>query len=291
MVLQSLVNGTLMGAMYGVSALGLGLIYGVLHVVNFAHGALIMVGMYIAYWLHLLLPVNIYVLIIPVFVIMLFLGIFLERVVIRPGLRARSAQQARMNAVLVTVCVMMVMENLTLIIFGANYYVADTSIKSMVFTVGDVTIIASRLFGAIIAFGIAIALHIVLKNTDIGRSIRATSQQKDAALTLGINAEKTFGIAFGIGCAIAGVAGLLFLSAMYVAPTVGNVFTTKAFIIVVLGGMGSMYGAMLGGLVVGLIESMVAIIMPTSTVEMLVFIVFIGFLFLRPNGLLGKKVT
>mgnify|MGYP000923252215 CR=1 FL=1 len=285
-MLQALANGLLTGAMYGVSALGLSLIYGVLDVVNFAHGALIMIGMYVSYWLWAITKLDVYIILFPTLIIMFIIGVLLQILVIKPVIREKGSH---INAIFATTCVGLILENLTLLLFGPNYKVVDTPIKTLTYNLGETIIIAPKLFGAVIAIVLTILLHLLLKKTYIGRAIRATAQNKEAALTIGVNTEQTFGIAFGIGCALAAVAGTLFLPMYYVSPTVGHSFSTKSFIIVVLGGMGSIYGAMLGGLVVGLVEAIASLFMRNTLVEIMVFAIFVLFLFLKPHGLLGRK--
>lgn len=285
-MLQAIINGILTGCMYGVSALGLSIIYGVTNVCNFAHGAIIMIGMYVTYFLWTILQVEVYALIIPTFIIMFFIGALMQRVIVKPVMKSKTGA---MNVIFATTCLGWILENVILLIFGSNYKIVESGVKTASWVIGDIVIVQAKLFGALAAILITLLLHLFLKKTDIGRSIRATSQNKEAALTMGINSEKMFRIAFGLGCGVAGLAGLLFLPYFYCTPTVGHTFTTKAFIIVVLGGMGDINGALLGGIIIGIIETIGTLYLETSTVNMIVFAVFILFLIFRPTGLLGKK--
>ena len=285
-MLQAIINGILTGCMYGVSALGLSVIYGVTNVCNFAHGAIIMIGMYVTYFLYSLVQVEVYAFIIPTFIIMFFVGVLMQRIVVKPVMKSKNGG---MNAIFATTCLGWILENVILLIYGSNYKVVESSVKTASWVIGDIVVVQAKLYGALAAIIITLLLHLFLKRTDTGRSIRATSQNKEAALMMGINSEKMFRIAFGIGCGVAGLAGLLFLPYFYCTPTVGHTFSTKAFIIVVLGGMGDINGALIGGIIIGLIETTGALFLENSIVNMIVFAVFIAFLIFRPYGLLGKK--
>ncbi|MDR2132153.1 MAG: branched-chain amino acid ABC transporter permease [Clostridiales Family XIII bacterium] len=287
MLTQGLVNGILMGGLYGIAALGLSLIYGVLNVVNFAHGGLLMTGMFLGYWLWVFTQFNIYFILIPVFLGLFLLGMLIESSIINPVL-AREKEQ-HVNIIFITSGVMMVLENLALLLFGPEYRVADTSVSGLTLKMGEIVVSTPRVLGFILAAILAAAVHSMLRMTDLGRAIRATADDEDAAAVAGINTRKVFNFAFALGCAITGVAGALLIPIFYVQPTVGGVFNVKAFIIVVLGGMGSLNGAMIGGLIVGLIESLVTLYYRNTMADMVVFLIFIVFLLFRPSGLLGKK--
>lgn len=285
-MLQAIINGILTGCMYGVSALGLSIIYGVTDVCNFAHGAIIMIGMYVTYFLWTLIQVEVYVFIIPTFIIMFLIGALMQRVIVKPVMKGKTGG---MNAIVATTCLGWILENVVLLVSGSQYKVVESSVKTASWILGDVVIVQARFYGALVAIIITLLLHLFFKKTDIGRSIRATSMNKVAALTMGINSDRMFRIAFGIGCGVAGIAGLLFLPYFYCTPTVGHTFSTRAFIIVVLGGMGDINGALLGGVIIGLIETIGSLFVDMATVNMIVFVLFIAFLFLKPNGLLGRK--
>ena len=272
--------------MYGVSALGLSIIYGVTDVCNFAHGAILMLGMYMTYLFWTLVKVEVYAFLIPTFVVMFLIGALMQKVVVKPVMKSKNGG---MNAIFATTCLGWVLENIVLLFVGSKYKVVDSAFKTASWIIGDIVLAKAKVFGAIIGIAITILLHMFFKKTSLGRSIRATAMNKEAALTVGIHSDRMFQIAFGLGCGIAGVAGLLFLPYFYCTPTVGHSFSTKSFIIVVLGGMGNINGAMLGGVIIGLIESIGSLFMDAATVNILVFAVFIAFLFLKPNGLLGKK--
>jgi len=210
----------------------------------------------------------------------------MQRIVVKPVMKSKNGG---MNAIFATTCLGWILENVILLICGSQYKVVDSTLKTASWLIGDIVIVQNRFYGALAAVLITLLLHLFFKKTDTGRSIRATSMNKEAALTVGINSDKMFRIAFGIGCGVAGIAGLLFMPYFYCTPTVGHTFTTKAFIIVVLGGMGDINGALLGGVIIGLIETIGSLFIETSTVNIIVFAVFIAFLFFKPNGLLGKK--
>lgn len=287
MLAQGLANGILIGGIYGIAALGLSLIYGVLNVVNFAHGGLVMAGMFLGYWLWVFTHLHIYLLLVPIFFGLFLIGVLMERSIINPVLERDEEQH--INIIFITTGLMMVLENLALMLFGSDYRVAETSVSGLTMKLGNIIINQSRLYGFIIALVIAIFVAWFLKSTDLGRAIRATADDKEAAQAVGINTRTVFSFAFGLGCALAGVAGGLLIPIFYVQPTVGNVFNIKAFIIVVLGGLGSLNGVMLGGIIVGLIESFVTLYYKNTMADLVVFVMFIAILLFRPSGLMGKK--
>lgn len=287
MLVQGLINGILIGGIYGVAALGLSLIYGVLNVVNFAHGGLLMAGMFLGYWMWVFTNINIYLLLVPIFLGLFLVGLVMERSIINPVLE--RGQESHINIIFITTGVMLVLENLALLFFGSDYRVANTSISGLTVELGDIIVNQSRLYGFIIAIIVAGIIAFFLKSTDLGRAIRATADDKDAAQAAGINTRYVFSFAFALGCALAGVAGGLLIPIFYVQPTVGSVFNVKAFIIVVLGGMGSLSGAMVGGIVVGLIESLVTLYYRNTMADLVVFVLFIIILLFRPSGLMGRK--
>lgn len=286
MLLQGLINGILIGGIYGFAALGLSLVYGVLNVVNFAHGGLLMVGMFFGYWMWVFTNINIYLLLVPIFLGLFLFGVLMERTIISPVLM--RGKENHINIIFITTGVMLVLENLALLFFGSDYRVANTSISGLTFELGEVIVNQSRFYGFIIAILVVAFLGFFLKSTDLGRAIRATADDKEAAQALGTNTGYVFSFAFALGCALAGIAGGLLIPIFYIQPTVGAVFNIKAFIIVVLGGIGSLPGAMLGGIVVGIIESFVTLYYKNTMADLVVFVLFIAILLFRPSGLLGK---
>lgn len=288
-LMPSIVNGISMGAIYGLIAMGLTLIFGTMRVTNFAHGAFMMIAMMIAYTLWGLTGINPYLLIILVGPLMFLFGYATQMILIRPVLAAESDKNDPISVLLLTAGLSIVLENLALMIFGADYRMAQTSFSNVTFTFGNVTLSAARFYGLIITLAISVGLWIFLQKTETGRQLRATGQDRNTAALMGINSERIFAIAFGIGTALLAVAGLVLLPFYYVSPSVGNVFQTRAFIVVVLGGLGSVPGALVGGIIIGLIETIAAQFITASITSVIIYLVFLVILFVKPSGLFGTE--
>lgn len=288
-LMPSIVNGISMGAIYGLIAMGLTLIFGTMRVTNFAHGAFMMIAMMIAYTLWGLTGINPYLLIILVGPLMFLFGYATQMILIRPVLAAESDKNDPISVLLLTAGLSIVLENLALMIFGADYRMAQTSFSNATFTFGNVTLSAARFYGLIITLAISVGLWIFLQKIETGRQLRATGQDRNTAALMGINSERIFAIAFGIGTALLAVAGLVLLPFYYVSPSVGNVFQTRAFIVVVLGGLGSVPGALVGGIIIGLIETIAAQFITASITSVIIYLVFLVILFVKPSGLFGTE--
>jgi branched-chain amino acid transport system permease protein len=289
LLLQAIINGILMGSIYGLTALGLTLIFGVLKVINFAHGSLLMVGMFTAYWMVLLTGLHPYIVMLIVVPLLFFFGYFMQDIVIKPVFKAEREAREPITVIIVTTGVWYVLDNLSLMLFGAEYRVVKTGISGQTFSLGELIVSTPKFYGFVTTLVTAIGLYWFLKNTRIGKAIRATSLDRDAASLMGISQYKIYNLAFGIGTAIAGIAGCVLLPFYYVFPTVGVVFDIRAFIIVVLGGLGSIIGAVLGGIIIGVIESVFAQFMTSTWTEGIIYAVFLSILFIKPSGLFGQK--
>ncbi len=284
----SILNGITTGAVYALIALGLTLIYGVLHIINFAHGASLMVALYAVYLLRQHLGIDPY-LALPIVVPGMFvLGYALQRFVINHASHGKDE-----NILLVTLGLSIVMENLALLFFKSDTHTIDTAytLTTVPISIG----IASAMIALpkLVAFGGALAtsalLLLVVGKTDLGRAIRAVAREKHGARLMGINVEHVYAMCFGIGLACLGAAACFLLPAYYVNPQVGNGFVLVAFTIVVLGGMGSFVGALLGGLLIGVVESLGGLILGESLGQIGIFLIFIAVLLFRPQGLFGAR--
>lgn len=287
-LMPAIVNGISMGAIYGLIAMGLTLIFGIMRVTNFAQGALLMLSMMIAYWIWTLTGLNPYLLIIIVGPVMFFFGYWLEKIMIRPVLKAQSDVREPLGVLLLTASFAVVLENAALMVFGADYRMAQATFSNKTYTFGNVSLSAPRLYGLIITLVVSAAFYMFLQKTETGRQLRATGQDRNTAALMGINSERIFAIAFGLGTALLAVAGLVLLPFYYVHPTVGGVFMTRAFIVVILGGLGSVPGALVGGIIIGLIETVAAQFMTASVTSVLIYLVFLIVLFVKPTGLFGS---
>ena len=283
-VVPSVLNGLTTGAVYALIALGLTLIYGVLHIINFAHGASLMQALYGVFLLTQHLGVDPY-LALPFMVVGMFvLGYLPQRVVIN-----RASHGKDENILLVTLGVSIVMENLALLAFQSDTRTIDTAYTLSTVQIGPAFIALPKL----IAFGGALVVSALLlfmiNRTDLGRAIRAVSKEKQGARLMGIDVDHIYAMSFGIGLACLGAAACFLLPAYYVNPQVGNGFVLVAFTIVVFGGMGSFGGALLGGLVIGVVESLGGLFLGESLGQIGIFLIFIGVLLFRPQGLFGAK--
>lgn len=284
----ALVNGLTTGAVYALIALGLTLIYGVLHIINFAHGAALMLALYAVYFLKERVGIDPYLALPLVVPAMFVLGYGLQRVVIN-----RASHGKDENILLVTLGLSIVMENLALLFFKS-----DTRTVELAYTLTTVPIsigIAQAMISLpkLIAFGGALATSAVLMwvvgRTDLGRAIRAVAKEKLGAKLMGIDVDHVYAMSFGIGLACLGAAACFLLPVYYVNPLVGNGFVLVAFTIVVLGGMGSFAGALLGGLLIGVVESLGGLLLGESLGQIGIFVIFIAVLLFRPQGFFGAK--
>jgi branched-chain amino acid transport system permease protein len=283
-LVPSVLNGLTTGAVYALIALGLTLIYGVLHIVNFAHGAALMVALYAVYLLKTHFGIDPY-LALPIVVPGMFvLGYALQRLVIN-----RASHGKDENILLVTLGLAIVLENLALMLFKSDTRTIETGYTLTTVQIGPAFIALPKLVafaGALVAC--ALLLWTVAR-TDLGRAIRAVAKEKHGAMLMGIDVDHVYAMSFGIGLACLGAAACFLLPAYYVNPQVGAGFVLVAFTIVVLGGMGSFGGALLGGLLIGVIESLGGLFLGESLGQIGIFAIFIAVLLFRPQGLFGTK--
>ena len=280
----SVLNGLTTGAVYALVALGLTLIYGVLHIINFAHGALLMVALYAVYWLKVALGVDPYLALPLVVPGMFALGYALQR-----GIVGRASHGKDENILLVTLGLSIVLENLALLWFRSDTRTIDTAYTLATVQIGPAFIAVPKLvaFGGALVF--AALLMAVITRTDLGRAIRAVAKEKQGARLMGIDVDHVYAMSFGIGLACLGAAACFLLPAYYVNPQVGSGFVLVAFTIVVLGGMGSFAGALLGGLLIGVVESLGGLYLGESLGQIGIFVIFIAVLLFRPQGLFGAR--
>lgn len=280
---QAVVGGILLGGVYALVALGLNLIFGVMKVINFAHGTLMMLGMYASYWLFTLYGVDPYPAVLLVAPAFLLLGMALERLVVSRILEAPEHDQ-----LLVTLGIALFLQNLALALFKADPRSIRTFYADWSLSVGGVVLGAPRLGAFLAALALAGLFFWFLRSTDLGKAMRAAAEEREGAVLVGINIRRVYALAFGIGTALGAAAGSLVLPFFHVSPAVGETFLLTAFITVVLGGLGSFPGALLGGLLIGLVEGLGALL-PGSLRQLPIFVLFVVTLLLRPQGLLGNR--
>ncbi len=287
-LLSALLNGLTTGAVYALIALGLTLIYGVLHIINFAHGASLMMALYGVYALKERWGIDPYVAL-PIMVPAMFLlGYGMQRLIIN-----RASHGKDENILLVTLGLSIVMENLALLFFKSDTRTIDTAYTLSTVAIGpemaQVMVSVPKLVAFAGALVVSALLIVLLQRTDLGRAIRAVAKEKQGARLMGIDVEHVYAMCFGLGLACLGAAACFLLPAYYVNPQVGNGFVLVAFTVVVLGGMGSFAGALLGGLLIGVVESFGGLFLGESLGQVGIFVIFIAVLLLRPQGLFGAK--
>lgn len=289
-IIEDMINGILMGSIYGLTAMGLTIIFGVLKVINFAHGSLLMVGMYATYWAITLTGVHPYLALAMVIPAMFIFGYALQAIVIKPIFIAEKNVREPITVIIVTTGIWYILDNLALLVFGPQYRsLADNPLKGKMLEMGGMFISQPKFFGFVTAIVTAGTIHWFMQKTVMGRAIRATSMDREAASLMGINQYRIYNVAFGIGAATTGIAAVTLLPFYNVFPTVGVLFDIKCFIIVVLGGLGSISGALLGGIIIGLIESVGPQFMTATWTEAIVYGLFLLVLFVKPSGLFGQK--
>jgi branched-chain amino acid transport system permease protein len=289
-LLQTLISGVLLGGLYALIALGMTIIMGVMKIINLAHGELMMVGMYIAFvlfsWLHIDPYLSVFIAAPALFV----LGVGLQKYLINPVMKVDAILPE--NQVILTVGIGMVLANLATIIFKSDYLQTPVSYATKAWYLTDLwkksPIELSLSFPWSVSFTIAVlitaCLWFFLAKTDTGKSIRATAQDLDAALLMGVNVERMRVITFGLGSALVGAAGCLFIPIYYIYPDIGGQFTLISFVITILGGLGSTVGAIIGGLILGLFESLTATYIGMGWAPVGRFMIFVAVLIFIPGG-------
>lgn len=288
----AVVNGILLGGLYGAVALGLSLIFGVMRVINFAHGTFLMIGLFIPFWLWQFFGISPYLSVIVAAPALFALGYGIQATIIAPLFRRERAMVLEpLSVLLLTAGVGMMLDNLALMLFGPNVRGVQMPFASKTLWIGEIlNINYARLLAFLVSAAITVALSLFLSRTDLGRSIRSTAQNRDAAALCGINVSQIYNVTFGLGCAILGVVGCVMVPFYYVSPTVGLAFGVRSFITVVLGGIGSVPGSILGGLILGVVESVAGQFVTATSASIFSFVIFILVLFFRPTGLMGMKV-
>jgi len=280
--MQYVVDGLLIGCVYGLAAMGMTLIWGVMDVINMAHGVLIALGSFGMYLLFTNLGVNPYLGVILAGAGGLLLGVGIYRVAIR-----RVLDASHLSTLLATFAINMILVGLGTAAFSTNPRAVDVNLGSL--TIGAVTVQTTRLIAALASILIAGALYLFLNRTSPGKFIRAITNNRDAAELVGIDSQRMLALSFGLGCMLATLAGGLIATFFPFSILSGDTYQVKSFIIVVLGGLGNPLGALVGGLILGLLEGIVPAFLPISWVPVIEFVLFILILIVKPTGLFGGK--
>lgn len=281
-LVPSLLSGLLTGGVYALLALGLTLIYGVLHIVNFAHGSLLMVAMFGAWLLAAKAGVDPYLALLPMTAAMFVFGWALYA-----GVIGRISRGEDRQILLATLGVSVILDNLALVLFTGDTRTIETPYSFSVIDIGTVALPTAKVVSFVFALALAALLWAFMSLTDTGRAIRAVAKEVEGARLVGIRPERIFALSYAIGVGCLGAAACLLLPSFYVSPNIGSVFVLFAFTIVVLGGMGSFPGAVVGGLVIGVTESVGGLYLGESLGPICVPLVFIAVLLFRPTGLFG----
>jgi branched-chain amino acid transport system permease protein len=283
-LIPAVLNGLMTGAVYALIALGLTLIYGVLHIINFAHGALLTAAMFAAFFAHHWLGLDPYIAAIGLTPLFFLFGYGLQRFIIGP-----AAHREDRNILLVTLGLAVVVENALLYGFGADTRTINLPYAFDVIEVGTAFLAVPRVIAFAVVIVVALVLWLIMRFTDTGKAIRAVAKEKLGAELSGIDVAHIYAVTFGLGTACLAIAACLLMPTYYVNPTAGNAFVLIAFTIVVLGGMGSVAGALIGGLFVGVVESVSGLYLGESLGQIGIFVMFILVLLFRPSGLLGER--
>lgn len=283
-LVQALVNGLLIGGVYAIVAVGLNLIYGVMGIINFAHGAMLMLSMYTSYFMFSIFGLDPLVSLPLVGIVLFLFGVIVQTVLIDRILNAPT-----ISRLIATFGLLIFLENLALLLWSPNWRSVKTSYSVLSLNVGGILVSVPRLIAFAVALLLAAVLYVVIAKTDIGIAIRATAQNKQAAALMGINVPRIYKIVFGTGLACTGIAGGLLMTFYYTFPTVGLVWALTAYIACVLGGLGSFAGGVVGGLIIGIAESVGSVVISPAYKSLISFVAFILVLLFRPQGILGKK--
>jgi branched-chain amino acid transport system permease protein len=283
-LVPAILNGLMTGAVYALVALGLTLIYGVLHIINFAHGALLTAAMFAAFFAYKLLGLDPYVAVVFLTPLFFALGYGLQRFVIGPAAHGEDR-----NILLVTLGLAVVIENALLFAFRADTRTINLPYAFDVVEVGNAFLAVPRVIAFAAVIVVALVLWLIMQWTDTGKAIRAVAKEKLGAELAGIDVAHIYAVTFGLGTACLAIAACLLIPTYYVNPSAGNAFVLIAFTVVVLGGMGSVTGALISGLFVGVVESLSSLYLGESLGQIGIFVMFIVVLLVRPSGLFGER--
>jgi branched-chain amino acid transport system permease protein len=285
-LLQAILTGVMTGGLYALVAMGLALIFGVMRVVNFAHGAFLMIGMYVAYFLHTSVHLSPYTSFPIVMVVLFALGLATYQLLVRRVMTASHSMQ-----ILLTAGLSFVFIGLAQVLLGADYRQLNLPLASQNDHLAGLTFNRAYVASFVVATAVAAALYFLVARTELGLALRAVSQNRASAALMGIRIERVSATAFALGVACAGLGGALLLPVFYTYPTVGEPLQIRSFVIVVMGGMGSIEGAALGGVVLGVAEGLTAYLGSDSYSPIVDFVIFLAVLLVRPSGFFGKGVS
>jgi branched-chain amino acid transport system permease protein len=280
------VSGLLTGLVYGLMALGLSVIFGVVRVVNFAHGEMMTIAMYLAIVLFSAFKLDPLVMMVPIAGVLFALGYVMQAGLINPFVDRPEHSQF-----MLLVAVAIIMVNVLLLVFGPDARNVQTSYAFDSFAFGRVIVDATKVYAGGAAVVVAAALFAFFKFTDAGKAIRACADNYTGALVVGLDVKRLYALTFGLGAACVGAAGSMLVLIIDVTPPLGPAYTLLAFVIVIVGGLGSMPGALVGGVLIGMTEALAGLLFTPSAKSMFAFAILVLVLLFRPQGILGKRAT
>jgi branched-chain amino acid transport system permease protein len=281
-LLQQLVDGLLIGLMYSLVAIGLTLIWGVMNIVNFAHGEFLMLGMFTSFWLFTLYGID------PIFSIPIcFVGMFIMGTLIYRFIVSKVMKGPMLAQLVVTFGVSIFISNLAVFFWTPDFRLLPATILQGTWQIGGITLSVPKVAASVGSIVASVCVLIFMTRTITGKAILATEMDRDAALLMGINTERINSLSFGIGTALVGVAGAFLSTYYYIYPQVGGLFGTIAFCVVALGGFGSIEGAFIAGILVGLAQTLGGFFFDPSYKYAIVFSIYLITIWIRPKGLLG----
>lgn len=287
MYIQALVDGVTLGSVYATCAMGLSLAFGIMGMVNWAHGEFIMLSMFLSYVLVTNTQMDPYLTLFINAAVMFCIGYMLQKLLFNNVLKKEKDREP-LSVLISTAGLSMVIFSVATMVFGSNALSASTQYLGKTWWIGGIMLSVPRTISFFIAIVTTIVLYIFIQKTEMGRALRATSQDRDTAKLMGVNTDKAYCIAFGIALALVGIAAALLIPNYSVYPKVGAIYSFKCFVIVVLGGKGNIRGCLAGGIIVGIIERLGAILWTESYAQVLVFALFVLMLIIKPNGLFSK---
>jgi branched-chain amino acid transport system permease protein len=285
-LVQSVVSGVLTGSLYAMIGVGLTVVFGVMRIINLAHGDLVMLGMFGAFWAHALLRIDPFVSIVLWVPLMFLAGMMVYRFLLKPIIPG-----GELNTLLYTAGLSLLIANVALFAWTGDYRTIKLRYALTPLRPFGIAVPIPLAIAFLLAIVITVCLYLFLARTDPGRAIRATSQNPEAAALMGIDVDRISMLTFGLGSALAGAAGVLLAPSLYLYPTVGELLVAKCFVIVVLGGLGSVSGAIAGGILLGLVESLGAVYVSVAYKDTIGFVIFLLVLLFRPAGLFGVGRT
>jgi branched-chain amino acid transport system permease protein len=281
-LVQSVVSGVLTGSLYAMIAIGLTIVFGVMRIINLAHGEMVMLGMFGAYWSYTLWGIDPFVSVLIWSPLMFLAGMAIHRFLLRDVI-----PKGELNTLLYTAGFSLFVANLALFFWTGDYRTLNLPYAILPARPFGIAVPIALAIAFCMAIAITTALYLLLSRTDVGRAIRATAQNPQSAALVGVNVRRIDTITFGIGTSLAAAAGVLLVPSLYLYPTVGEILITKCFVIVVLGGLGSVPGAIAGGILLGLAESLGAVYISVAYKDTIGFVLFLLVLLFRPSGLFG----